>query len=242
MKEQILYYAIRYQGDWNKIATALKKGETWQKVSYPGNYVTIVDQKYPQKLRNLKYPPWILFFEGNIDYVDRHMLAIIGSRNNTEYGKKACVYITMKLKQRYTIVSGLAKGIDAIAHKEAMDHHTIGVVGCGLNVIYPKENIELYRNMKRNHLLLSEYPYDVKPLAHHFLWRNRIIACLAKSIVVIEGSVKSGTQRTVSEALELGKTIYVVPHQLFDEQGKGCNLLIGQGENILSNDEDIDMI
>lgn len=239
MRERILYYAVKYQGDWNKIAQAIAQNEKWEHLTYPCLYTTIVDKDYPSKLRHLQYAPWILFYEGNLSLCEKDSCAIIGSRNTSQDSYSICRDMTTILSKRYTIVSGLAKGIDGCAHESALHASTIGVIGCGLDIVYPKQHKYLYNQMKQHHLIVSEYPLGVKPLAHHFPWRNRILAALSLFVVVIEARYKSGTMLTVNEALTLGIPIYCVPQPFLYEQGKGCNLLISQGAEMLVDMEDV---
>lgn len=239
MRERILYYALKYQGDWSKIAKAIAQNQNWEYVEYSGTYVTIVDKEYPEKLKKLQYAPWILFYEGNLSLCVKDCCAIIGSRNIKEESKYICEKITTMLSKRYVIVSGLAKGIDGCAHNSALHAGTIGVIGCGIDVVYPKQHLYLYEQIKRHHLLISEYPFGTKPLAHHFPWRNRILAALSEFVIVIEARCKSGTMLTVNEALTLGIPVYCVPQPFLYEQGKGCNLLISQGAEILVDMEDV---
>ena len=140
------------------------------------------------------------------------------------------------LNEEYGIVSGVAKGIDGLAHYYAIkeNRRTIGVIGCGLDIVYPKENESLYEEIGKHHLLLSEYPCGCKPLAFHFPWRNRIIASLCEKVVVIEAKVKSGTMITVNEALELGISVYAFPHNINNINGEGCNMLIEQGCSMIN--------
>lgn len=239
MREQILSYALKYQGEWNHITNALARQEPWDAIPYEKKYITIADPEYPDSLRRLRYAPWILFYEGDVRLLQRRAVAIIGTRKCNEYGVAMSHHVCRLLKQRSVIISGLAKGIDAIAHQEALDHHTIGVIGCGLNVTYPKENAALYDAMRKHHLIISEYPDEVKPLAHHFPWRNRLIAALSSAVIVIQAQMRSGTMLTVNEALEINVPIYCIPHPFQDPYGTGCNLLIAQGANILIDEQDI---
>ncbi|MGX8851903.1 DNA-processing protein DprA [Amedibacillus sp. YH-ame10] len=242
MREAILYYAWKYDGDWKKIQRAMKNKEAWENVPYDGRYVTIVDEDYPKRLLDLEYAPWILFYEGDLSLCTKRSCGIVGSRIAEVKSMQYCTQVTNILKQKYVIVSGLAKGIDALAHKCALDASTIGVIGCGLQVIYPKENAQLYQCMRKHHLIISEYPPNSKPYAYHFPWRNRLIAALSDSIVVIEARKRSGTMLTVNEAISLDRAIYCVPHDFGSIDGVGCNLLISQGANILVDEEDIYMI
>lgn len=239
MREQILSYALKYQGEWNRITEAIAAQESWTPCVYHGKYITVVDEEYPRQLKRLRYPPWILFYEGNRSLLDQKGVALIGSRQYSSYGERMCRHVTSILKQQGVIISGLARGIDATAHREAMDHKSIAVIGCGLDISYPRENYALYEQMKQRQLILSEYPNGTKPLAHHFPWRNRLIAALSQAVVVIQAKKRSGTLITVNEALELSIPIYCVPYPFKDPYGEGCNLLIAQGANILVDDRDI---
>ncbi|MCI8541169.1 MAG: DNA-protecting protein DprA [Erysipelotrichaceae bacterium] len=239
MREQILSYALKYQGEWQRIAQAIGEQEAWQRSSYSGQYVTIVDEAYPERLKFLRYPPWILFYEGNYTLLQNKGVAVVGSRRYNGYGAQMCRHVCALLKTRGVIISGLARGIDAIAHREAMDCHTIAIIGCGLDVLYPRENYALYEQMKQSQLILSEYPNGSPPQAHHFPWRNRLIAALAQAVVVIQAKKHSGTMITVNEAITLGLPIYCVPYAFQDPYGEGCNLLIAQGANLLVDDRDI---
>ncbi len=152
-----------------------------------------------------------------------------------EYALMATKQYVEKIKNNKVIVSGLAKGIDAQAHKYALK--TIGVLGCGIDYIYPKENTELYKSIIKNGLLISEYPDCVIPRGYHFPFRNRIIAALSKEIIVMEAQNKSGTLTTINAALALGKEVKVLPFSIFDEDGKFNNHLIYEGAEILKYED-----
>lgn len=241
MRKRILYYAVKYEGDFRRISEALLNNEDYEDIKYDGKYITIVDIEYPDALKQLRFKPWILFYEGNINLLKKEMLGVVGSRDISEYGKACCRELIDNINTKYGIISGLAKGIDAYAHYLALLHKksTMAVIGCGIDVVYPKENKELYRSIAKQGLIISEYPNGCKPYAHHFPWRNRIIAALGSSLVVIEAKRRSGTLISVNEALELGKDVYCFPHTYFDENGIGCNTLIMQGCNILVDQKDI---
>lgn len=239
MRNKILYYALKYQGEWHKITNAIANQESALEIDYSYPYVTILDSAYPKAFRNLRYAPWVIFYEGDLSLLDQKMISIVGARECNAYGKDMAIHVSKLLKQKAVLVSGLAKGIDAIVHQEALDHHTIGVVGGGINVVYPKENASLYELMRKHHLIISEYPHNTKPLAYHFPWRNRLIAALGDALVVIQAKKRSGTLLTVNEALELGRTVYCIPHNFNDKYGLGSNLLLSQGANIIIDDQDI---
>lgn len=241
MRKRILYYAVKYGGDFNKISTALLNNEDYEDIEYQGSYITILDKEYPSAFQQLRFKPWILFYEGNLDLLQKQMLAVVGSRIMSHYGEACCEELITNVKKDYGIVSGMAKGIDAYAHHLAFttNRGTIAVIGCGIDIVYPLENKELYQKIKKDGLIISEYPNGSKPYACHFPWRNRLIAALGFALVVIEAKRRSGTLISVNEALELGREVYCFPHSYFAENGQGCNLLIMQGCNIITSREDI---
>ena len=238
MRNKVLYYAVKYDGDYGKIVRAINNDEPYKKINSVPKFITIFDNSYPKKLKALKKPPIILFYKGDIDLLNRESIGIVGSRKISHYGATYTKIIVSKLKQDFVIVSGLAAGIDACAHREAISGgKSIAVLGSGINYIYPKSNTNLYNLMKNDNLIISEYPDMVKPKPYFFPFRNRIIAALSKSIVVTQASMRSGTMLTVNEGLELNKSIYVLPYRIDDLDGTGCNYLIQQGANVLLIDE-----
>jgi DNA processing protein len=239
-REAILWYSIQYDGDWTKIGNAIKANETYSIIDYPYSYITILDKEYPESFKHLRYPPWILFYQGNLALLNKKGIGVVGARLCSNQALENTERIVSRLKYKYVIISGLAKGIDAMAHKCAFE--TIGILGCGIDRIYPKENEQLFLSMRKKGLILSEYPMHVKPYASHFPWRNRLIAALSQSLVVIESTYKSGTMLTVNECLELSKPIYCVPTAFSDKKYLGCNYLIRNGANILVDDFDVDCI
>ncbi|MEG0239901.1 DNA-processing protein DprA [Anaerorhabdus sp.] len=240
--KRIAYYAYEVDGDWDKIAEKIRNNDEPKVVPIHEKYTTILDSDYPNQLRDLRFPPWILFYCGNLALVNQKCVSIIGSRNPSAYGLWATEEITRKLANRYVIVSGLAKGIDAKAHETALiSGKTIGVIGSGLSICYPESNKKVYDKMKDSHLILSEYPYYTRIKKHHFPWRNRIIAALSEACIVCEARYKSGTMLTVNEALTLSKEVYVVPHHIGEIEGEGCNLLIEQGAQIITSIQNLEI-
>lgn len=244
MREQLLYYAVKYSGEWSRISKAVRENEPWTKVVYEGNYVTIADGDYPVLLKRLVNPPWVIFYEGNLSLLKCSAIGIVGSRKNSDYGAKCTYEIIKHLNSKHVVVSGLACGIDACAHMNCIreKRYTIGVIGCGLDICYPKVNVDLYCEMGKNHLIISEYPKGTKPLAYHFPARNRILVGLCEALIVVEAKKRSGTLISVNEALDIGIPIYCIPHHFLDENGESCNFLIQQGAEILVNFEDIEQI
>lgn len=193
----------------------------------------INDKNYPLKLKNIIYPPKKLYYIGNINLLNNKSIAIIGSRNCSEYGKNVAKNFAEKLSNEgITIISGLAKGIDTFAHIGTLKNkvNTIAVLGSGLDEIYPKENIELFKNIsKGGGLIISEYPLGTKPLKQNFPARNRIISGISDGVLVVEAKLKSGTKITVDFALDQGKDVFVIPGSIYSENSEGTNELIKQG-------------
>lgn len=233
-REEIYAYAIKYHGDWTKTGRAIRDKEPVNRPPLcPCPYVTILDPDYPACFRHLRYPPWILFYEGDLKLLDRPCAGIVGSRQCTVQARENTETVVRSIMDRYVIVSGLAKGIDGIAHKTALDAHTVGIIGCGLDRVYPAENAHLYEAMKAGHLVLSEYPPGTPPLARHFPWRNRLIAACVQFLVIPEAEIRSGTMHTVNACLELSKTIYCMPSPFGQTHHQGGSWLISQGAQIL---------
>lgn len=240
LSKQILAYAISYQGQWHRIAKALKNQEPYQEVPCPYPYVTIGDANFPLSFRKLRYPPFILFYQGNLALLEKASIGIVGARKCSNQALVNTQRIVEVLKDKYCIVSGLAKGIDGQAHHCAKD--TIGFIGCGIDQIYPKCNADLYHTMAKEQLIMSEYPMGTAPLAHHFPWRNRLIAASSDALIVIESTYKSGTMLTVNECIELSKPVYCLPTAFENDRYPGCNALIESGANILCDIHEVEKI
>ena len=194
------------------------------------NYFTIEDDIYPQCLKEISNPPLKLYYKGNLDLLkDERLIAVVGTRNPSSYGKLCCEYMVKKMtRANITIVSGFAKGIDSIAHKTSLltDGKTIAVIASGLDIVYPASNLSLYREIEEKGLILSEYEAGVKPFKFNFPQRNRIIAGLSKGTIVVESKDRGGSLITADLALEFNRDVYAVPGDVFSEYSKGCNNLI----------------
>ena len=194
------------------------------------NYFTIEDDIYPQCLKEISNPPLKLYYKGNLDLLkDERLIAVVGTRNPSSYGKLCCEYMVKKMTSaNITIVSGFAKGIDSIAHKTSLlaGGKTIAVIASGLDIVYPASNLSLYREIEEKGLILSEYEAGVKPFKFNFPQRNRIIAGLSKGIIVVESKDRGGSLITADLALEYNRDVYAVPGDIFSEYSKGCNNLI----------------
>ena len=194
------------------------------------NYFTIEDDIYPQCLKEISNPPLKLYYKGNLDLLkDERLIAVVGTRNPSSYGKLCCEYMVKKMTSaNITIVSGFATGIDSIAHKTSLlaGGKTIAVIASGLDIVYPASNLSLYREIEEKGLILSEYEAGVKPFKFNFPQRNRIIAGLSKGTIVVESKDRGGSLITADLALEFNRDVYAVPGDVFSEYSKGCNNLI----------------
>lgn len=203
---------------------------------YPLLYTHVA---YPQSLFELHDPPAVLYLKGNSNLLmDSKRVAIIGARKATEYSATALKLIVPPLvENNYTIVSGLARGADTLAHEAAIFYggQTIGVLGHGFYHLYPRENKALAEKMAENHLLLTEYPPYVKPEKWHFPMRNRLISGLSQALVVTEAALRSGTLITTEHALEYGKDVFVVPGPITSQLSMGTNKLLQDGATPIWN-------
>ena len=194
------------------------------------NFITINDDVYPECLKEISNPPLKLYYKGNLDLLkDERLIAVVGTRNPSSYGKLCCEYMVKKMTSaNITIVSGFAKGIDSIAHKTSLlaGGKTIAVIASGLDIVYPASNLSLYREIEEKGLILSEYEAGVKPFKFNFPQRNRIIAGLSKGTIVVESKDRGGSLITADLALEFNRDVYAVPGDVFSEYSKGCNNLI----------------
>ena len=202
---------------------------------------SILDDLYPERLREIYNPPVLIFYQGNIDLLKNPKLAFVGSRLAGQSGIKAVQKIITELNQSFTIVSGLAKGIDTASHLSAIKTKTptIAVIGTGLDIFYPLENRKIQEYLAKNQLVLSEYSLGEKPLKYHFPERNRIIAGLSRGVVVVEAKLRSGSLITCERALEEGRDIFAIPGNIADGTSDDCNHLIQQGAKLVYQAQDI---
>lgn len=201
------------------------------------------DKNYPQKLLQLKKPPGTIWVEGDVSLLEKPALAIVGSRKNTSYGAKITKTFASKIsKQGITIVSGLALGIDTIAHTYSKNSlgNTIGIVGSGLNKIYPEENNELaIEIVKYGGCLISEYEPEKEVDMKNFPKRNRLICALSEGIFVVEADYRSGSKLTGNLGLKYGKKVFCVPRNIGELRGLGTNMLIQEGAKLVLSPGDI---
>ena len=200
------------------------------------------DILYPELLRQIPDAPPVLYILGKKELLKKKCVAIVGSRAATGYGRKVAHSLAKALAgYSITVVSGLALGIDARAHWGALDGRgdTVGVLGCGLDVVYPRQNEMLYGKIVEKGVLVSEYPLGTRPEGFRFPARNRIIAGLSRGIVVVEAARKSGSLITAQLALDYDREVFAVPGQIDSHKSAGSHWLLQQGAKLIQGVEDI---
>jgi len=233
----------KYEAIANNEALKLAEEELKLIDKHKIDVVTYLDKAYPQRLKQQNDCPLLLYTTGNLNLNPPRTVAIIGTRSPSFYGQLQCEKIAEEVqKYNVTIVSGLAYGIDTIAHRTACQHDipTIGVLGNGLQNIYPSSNFNLAQKMKINGGLVSEYPMQTPPDRENFPKRNRIIASLADVIIVVESAKKGGSFITAEFANNYSKDVFALPGKLSDIMSEGCNQLIKTHKaHLYSSVEDI---
>lgn len=205
-------------------------------------FIHCKEENYPKRLKNIPDYPYGIFVKGRLPQENAVNIAIIGARNSTFYGQELARMFGRELaKNGVNIISGLALGIDGCSHKGALEGkgYTLGVLGGGIDTVYPQENYRLYEDMKIHGGILSEYFPGFKPKGRWFPMRNRIISGLSDGILVIEAKHKSGSLITVDQGLEQGKNIYAIPGRITDVLSEGCNDIIRQGATLVSSPQQI---
>jgi len=233
-----------------ELAKKIKEFAKWEmylneykKVENSGYFfIKYKDINYPANLKNIYNIPMILQYYGNIKNSDCNALAVVGSRNCDEYGRNVTESIVRELVEKgITIVSGMARGIDTIAHRSAIKYggRTIAVIGSGLDICYPPENRELFEEISKNGYVLSEYQLGTKPESNNFPKRNRIISGLSLGVLVIQANIKSGALITAQYALEQNREVFAIPANINNKKSSGCNQLIKNGAKLVDNIDDI---
>ena len=205
--------------------------------------LTILDAEYPRRLKEIYLPPIVLFYKGEWSLLNERLVALVGSREHSNYAKQCTKTIVQDLVQKKIgIISGLAKGVDSLAHLECLkdDGKTIAVIGSGLDVVYPPEHANLYKVIGEKGLIISEYPLGSRPLKFHFPYRNRIIAGLSHGVCVVEAKERSGSLITANIALSENREVFAIPGSIFSSHSKGTNQLIEAGACLVSSAETID--
>lgn len=245
-KEVLAYLSTKYEGDWQKTFAAIKAHEDLPRdlaFEMPKcGIMTIVDPDYPEELKQPEKPALVLYYYGDIGLLKaKTKIGYIGSRKASEYGLRTAAKLSADIAKRgYVLVNGLARGIDTAALTAALDASgkVIAVLGSGIDRCYPPENEGLYERIKKEGLVISEYPLTTSPTTVTFPMRDRLIAALSKGLIVGEASSKSGTMITVAYALVTGRDVGCVPYPA--DEDSACNTLIKEGAAMITSIEDID--
>lgn len=210
---------------------------------YKVKYIFFDSEYYPKDLLRLYDFPLVLFYRGNKELLlFKRKLSIVGTRNNTKYSEKALdIIVPFLLENYFVIVSGIALGVDALAHLKTIRNkgYTIGVIAHGHNTIYPEENKYLYNIMTEKHLILSEYFPTAKIRKYRFLERNRIVAALGQGLLITEAGLRSGTSRTIEYALDIGNAVLCLPGRFGDKMSMALNEHIRNGATCVNRLQDI---
>ncbi|HKM39572.1 MAG TPA: DNA-processing protein DprA [bacterium] len=204
--------------------------------------VTLPDNDYPTNLKTIIDPPPVLYYRGDLLPQDGLAVSIVGARRATAYGREVAHKFACDLARLdITVVSGLARGVDSAAHRGtlAAQGRTLAVLGCGLDVIYPPENKQLYKQVAKSGAVITEFPLGTRPEPGHFPRRNRIISGLSQAIIVVEAAATSGSLITADFALEQGRDVFAVPGPVTSALSKGTNNLIVQGARLARTAADV---
>jgi DNA processing protein len=208
-------------------------------------FMTLRDKEYPELLKEIKNPPFVLYGKGQVpdDTWFKHSIGVVGARKTTQYGREVTKLLTSELALNgLTIVSGLALGVDAVSHMTALENNgkTIAVLGCGVDCCNPGENQSIYDDiLKSNNCIVSEFPLGMKPTLWSFPARNRIIAGLSQAVLVTEGAEDSGSLITAGFALKFGRKVFAVPGPITSQMSKGPYALIQKGAKLVTGAKDI---
>ena len=239
---------LRYILEEKKLEALIKSKNSWD---VEGEFCKLQDQNikmtvfsewdYPKKLTNIPGKPFGLYYKGRLPENDLPAVAVVGARECSEYGRFIAAELGKSLgENKINVISGMATGIDGISQVSALEMGgtSFGVLGCGVDVCYPKSNRKLYQSLEEKGGIISEYSPGTQPLKQYFPPRNRIVSGLADVLVVIEARQKSGTSITVDMALEQGKDIFAVPGRVTDRLSDGCNRLLQDGAHVFLSPQD----
>ena len=250
IRDVLIYFAIKYEGDYDLISSAIRKKERIEQVlidealsKLKCNVITFLDENYPIYLKQIYKPPFVLFYYGDISILNKaRKLGVVGTRSPSNYGKEVTSYLLNDLlsKEDIVIVSGLALGIDSLSHEIALNNNrkTIAILANGIDDYYIKNNLYLYNRIKEEGLVISEYSPNCKVDKEKFRVRNRLIAAFSDALLIPEANIKSGTSITVNYALENDKEILCVPTSILDKNSL-TNYLLKQGASIVLDYKDI---
>ena len=250
-REIAIYFSLEAKGDWNMIYESFVRQkyefdneEILRRMrSLKSKTLTIFDDEYPDYLKTIPHPPFVLYYYGDISLIQdvEKNMSIVGCRKPSAQGVKSTEYLADALSDNFVIVSGLAKGVDGIAHQTTLDANgrTIAILGSGIDYCYPQENLEIYYRIKKNPncLLISEFPEDTLPEPTNFPERNRLIAAFARGVIITEAKYKSGTSITALYALDMNKDVMVLPNEPFNDSL--CNKLISEGARLIDSVNDV---
>ncbi|MBU1148585.1 DNA-processing protein DprA [Patescibacteria group bacterium] len=226
LPDKILYNLIRER-------QLINPETAWRQLEKAGvSVISFFEDKYPPLLKEIFTPPFILYLKGNPDLGNRNNLAIVGTRKNSQYSQRILAEFIPDLVSHFVIVSGLALGVDAIAHQETLNFKgkTVAVLGCGLDQIYPRANSRLASQiLDQGSSLISEYPPGTQPFKQHFPARNRLISGMSQGTLVVEGPIGSGALITAAFALEQNREVLAIPGSIFSSKSQGCNQLVQMG-------------
>ena len=250
MRDILIYYALKHNGDWDKIYDSIKNYKDdidWEEFEkYPcdlrKNCLTYLDKDiYPSALASIYHPPFVLFYKGDINLIKetKKIVAIVGTRSPSELGILATEMIVDALPMDYIVVSGMAIGIDSVAHRCAIQskRKTIAVLPCGINEIYTPSSKDIYHTLSRNHLVISEYPFKEGFTQSRLPVRNRIVVGLTEKLFLPEAYEKSGSLISVHFALSFGREVICVPHPF--NANTANNRLIKDGADFVENATDV---
>ncbi|MBM4305505.1 MAG: DNA-protecting protein DprA [Deltaproteobacteria bacterium] len=241
---------LEVEGLGAKVASEIRKGPNEQAVKKElvlvekagARLITLQDKDYPSRLRDIYDPPALLYLKGGLKEEDELAVSIVGSRKTTPYGRWVTEKISRDLvRHGVTIVSGMARGVDSVAHMGAIagGGRTIAVLGCGVDVIYPSENRNLFTKIIEQGAVISEFPMGSPPEGGHFPKRNRIISGLSIGVIVVQASADSGSLITANYALEQGREVFAIPGNVGADGSRGTNRLIKDGAKLVESSEDI---
>lgn len=245
-KDELFLLLKLGQTQKNDLWNALQSKQLSQKIQQNlkvSHFLTILDKRYPSQLQEIYSPPVVLFYQGDLELLDsKKLLGVVGARQCSSYALQALTQLLPNvIQQKLILVSGLAKGVDGLSHQLALKYHgkTIAVIGNGLDISYPSCNRALQTQIAHAGLLLSEYPLESRPLKYHFPLRNRIIAGLCQTVLVVEARHHSGSLITANLALQENRNVLALPGRINDIYSTGCNELIAAGAKPVLNSNDI---
>jgi DNA processing protein len=228
-----------------RVFTDLALKATADRIHQQCQVISFFDQIYPRQLSEIYQPPILLFCRGQLKLLTEKIMVVVGSRQPTDYSRQiAQDLLPLLIKKNYVIASGLASGVDQLAHEETLNHcgRTIAVIGNGLNQVYPRKNYDLQKQIARDQLLISEYLPDTPPRPYYFPQRNRILAGLSQGVIVTEAKKRSGSLITANLALQENRDVYAIPGPITQQLSQGPNQLIAAGAIPITSLENCDWL